>query len=299
MVNRILVPLDGSKISESIVPYVSLVAHALHASMTLLHVAPPDGASDETLEPSYLQNIAEQLRQKDLQVETSITSGYPPMEIERYASENQYDLIAMATHGRSGVTRWVYGSITDKVLHTTHIPLLLVRPMGLEKIVMQGAGLQSLVVPLDGSKLAEEALPHAEALAVRMGLGITLIRVIPVMAMAHGSYESYTWDPGLEDNLETYAKKYVAGVQARLSARGFRVHALVVRGNPAAQIIDLARETEGSLVVMATHGSSGVSRWVVGSVADRVLRASYRPVFLIRSKTVDSAATGGHEAVAS
>ena len=97
-------------------------------------------------------------------------TGLAPLEIGRFALKKGYDLLAMSTHGRSGLNRWVYGSVTDRVLHTVDLPLLLVRPTGLEKVLTGDTPLRTVVTPLDGSRLAEAALPYAEALATRLGL---------------------------------------------------------------------------------------------------------------------------------
>jgi nucleotide-binding universal stress UspA family protein len=144
------------------------------------------------------------------------------------------------------------------------------------------------VGPLDGSKLAEEALPYAETLASRLDLRVTLLRVVPFPFMAYSGYEgfSYSYVPpyekGITEHEETMAREYLERIRGQLGYPGKPVEALVITGHPASQIIDLAQTTAGSLVVMSTHGRSGVGRWVMGSVADRVLRASRRPVLVVR-----------------
>lgn len=288
MVNRVLLPLDGSEMSEAILPYATQVAKGLDASVTLFHATPPAGVQEEVVERGYFEQVEKSVAQEGLRVETVRVVGAAHQEILRHAEENGFGLIAMATHGRSGLNRWVYGSVADKVLHASDLPLLLVRPSGREKVLPQRRLLESLVVPLDGSELAEEALPFAEALAIRLELSITLVRVVPFPVIAYEGYEplGYGYLPpdhkSMMEVIEASAKEYLEGVQARLRLQGHQVEAVAILGHAASQIIDLAQRTEGSLVVMSTHGRSGFQRWVLGSVADRVLRASRRPVLLVR-----------------
>jgi nucleotide-binding universal stress UspA family protein len=236
----------------------------------------------------YFERVEKSVAHEGVRVETIRVVGAATQEILRYAEENGFGLIAMATHGRSGITRWVYGSVADKVLHASDLPLLLVKPSRTERVLPQRRLLESLVVPLDGSELAEEALPFAEALAIRLELSITLVRVVSYPLYAYEGYEglSYGYAPpdhkSLTEMMEASAKEYLEGVQARLRLQGHQVEAVTVLGHPASQIMDLAQRTEGSLVVMSTHGRSGFQRWVLGSVADRVLRASHRPILLVR-----------------
>ena len=286
MVNRILVPLDGSKLAEGVLPYVAHIAPGAGASVTLFHVGPPAGALNGTLAPGYLDGVAETLKKEGMQVDTATVTGLAPLEIGQFALKNGYDLLAMSTHGRTGLNRWVYGSVTDRVLHTVDLPLLLVRPTGLEKVLTGDTPLRTVVTPLDGSRLAEAALPYAEALATRLGLEMKLIQVVPFLAMAYSGFDSHIYDTKLEEQLEEDARGYLARMEEGLRGRGIAVSSTVVRGYPAVQIMELTQATEGSLVVMSTHGRSGMKRWILGSVADRVLRASGRPVYLIRPEGV-------------
>ena len=178
--------------------------------------------------------------------------------------------------------RWVYGSNADKLLHSTSIPLLLLRPGEDRDEPLERKPIDTLLVPLDGSALAESSMPHVEALAEAMGLKISLVQVITTPTMAYPATEPYAFDPQMAANLEGAAAGYLKEKQTELEQKGFQVQTTVKNGYPAAHIIDLAAESEGRLIVMSTHGRSGLGRWIMGSVADRVLRASYSPVLLIR-----------------
>jgi nucleotide-binding universal stress UspA family protein len=294
---RILVPLDGSKLSEAVLPAVTQMALAFKASVTLLHVEDPGDAWGGVLDPRYLGRVARSLERKGLQVQVARVTGNAAQEVLGHAREHGASLIAMATHGRSGVNRWVYGSVTEKVVHAADTPLLLVRPEEKEgKVQAPRQPFQSVVVPLDGSKLAEEALPHAEFLASRLGLPITLLRVVPFTAMLYSGFDGYVPDPQLEEVLEGSAREYLEEARARLAQQGFQVTTQMVRGHPPSQIIDIAQGIPGSLIVMSTHGRTGMRRWILGSVADRVLRAAHRPVLLVRPESARIAALEEQEA---
>jgi nucleotide-binding universal stress UspA family protein len=193
-----------------------------------------------------------------------------------------FDLIAMATHGRSGIGRWVYGSVADKVLHGASVPVLLVRarPAATAGAVPP----RRILLPLDGSELAEQALPLALALAERAGAELILAQSIASAAMALANPYGYGVGAAeLLEHVQAGAQAYLEDVGQRLADGRLTVRT-EVRLEPAAEaILDVASEKQADLIVMSTHGRSGVGRWVLGSVADRVLRGTTVPVLLVRS----------------
>ena len=323
---KILVPLDGSKLSETILGRVAQLAEAMDAEVLLLTVVeePRVGGTwlealasvDETTGEfgmagtSYLRRAQAQaeavMETRDQALSRSISaaeqslaqvaSAFPSLRITTRAvngddivseilavSEAEgVDLISMSTRGHSGLGRWVYGSNADKLLHSTATPLLLLRPGEDDETATEQKPIDTLLVPLDGSALAESALPQVEALARAMSVKISLVQVITSPAMAYPATEAYAFDPQLATNLERAAAGYLREKRTELEQKGFQVETTVKNGYPAAHIIDLAAENEGCLIVMSTHGRSGLGRWIMGSVADRVLRASFSPVLLLR-----------------
>ncbi|MBI2321738.1 MAG: universal stress protein [Chloroflexi bacterium] len=139
-----------------------------------------------------------------------------------------------------------------------------------------------ILVPLDGSKLAEVALPHAVTLAKQSKGTVVLLRVTqPVTAMVMPEAAYVDWDR-IQAEIEAEARAYLADVSARLAAEGLAVQTQLKTADPAEAIIETAKTGGADLIVMATHGRSGLGRWVLGSVADRVVRAATAPVLLIR-----------------
>jgi nucleotide-binding universal stress UspA family protein len=299
MFNRILVPLDGSELAEQVLPYISMLAKPGQVSITLLHVLEPlsyrvvAASRDIPVEQvkvemqaysqEYLEKVATSFREQGMRVLTKVLVGAAASCIVDEGSRELGDLIAMSTHGRSGVARWAFGSVTDKVIHTTINPLLIVRssdkPPSEEEIAIK-----SIIVPLDGSELAEQILPHVADLAKTLDLGVNLLRVTP----SAGDYYRFMDYPlprydDLAEQMDAEAMEYLKSQGQRLRSQGiFHVEERLSHGSPAIAVTDFARETPNSLVAMTTHGRSGVGRWILGSVADRVIRHSGGPVLVIR-----------------
>jgi nucleotide-binding universal stress UspA family protein len=300
MYRRILVPLDGSTLAENVVPYARLLGRALKASIELLRVTEPVPPEvGDILKGKYpheiaggLQHQARQYLDKltpstsrgGIKVTCRVEEGSPAEVIVNAAEAQPATLVAMSTHGRSGVTRWVLGSVTDKVLHATTNPLLIIRPQE-GTVVVREPTVENIIAPLDGSAIAEQALPHVIALAKALGAKVTLVRVVPTTAYYMGmmDYPSTVYQELLDAEEET-AGKYLGEVAARLRGEGVAVAAEKLgRGDPAGAVLDLAGGTSNPLVAMTTHGRSGVGRFVLGSVADRVVRHAGTPVLVIRA----------------
>ncbi|MBI4525697.1 MAG: universal stress protein [Deltaproteobacteria bacterium] len=192
-------------------------------------------------------------------------------------------LIAMATHGRSGLRRWLLGSVAEKVLRLAGSHVMLARPT--EAVETRGlCALKSILVTLDGSRLAESALPCAVALAKKMDLEVTLLRVYALPVSAYLASEERAWNyVQLVEQSRDEARAYLEKKVQELDAAGLKkVFSLAVEGNAAAEIIELARKSAGTLITMCTHGRSGVGRWLLGSVTERVVRHGENPVLVVR-----------------
>ncbi len=304
MYTRILVPLDGSKLAEQALPYVNLLASAFKIQVNLLNVfdsVPPQfadpghGLYETQITASYRDNAVDYLEKagaglKDSGVTISCDAheGNPADQIINQAEKTSATLIAMVTHGRSGLGRWVLGSVTDKVLHGATNPLLITHAHE-EGTDSSDVNLKNLIVPLDGSPLADQVLPHVEALAPALGLNVILVRVT---ASSDEYYRYVDMSAGVNpERFEAYAKEaqaeaahHLQQVKERLIRNGVSsVEERLLNGNAARAILDLVQETADSLVALTTHGRSGVERWVLGSVTDRLVRHSGQPVLVIRA----------------
>jgi len=145
---------------------------------------------------------------------------------------------------------------------------------------------KKMLVPLDGSELAEEVLPHVETLAKQRAdelVDVVLLTVLEFQILSTSYYGKRLQE---QEELEyrKRAEQYLAGVEIRLVKRGLRVKSEVLQGKPADEIVDYVNRNHFNLIVMATHGLSGLARWAYGSVADRVLHGVSSPIFLVRPR---------------
>ena len=308
MFKRILTPLDGSALSEGILPFVRALAPALGARVELLHTHSSmttyelEDLEDEehasimaALEPvqtrlrnqsvSYLSQVAHSLAELGVETRVSVRVGTPAEQIVDVAEQDEETLIAMSTHGRTGVGRLLMGSVTDRVLHTTMTPMLVVHPERSSPPPESATAIQTLIVPLDGSGLAETVLPIAEAVATAAGAGVHLVRVLDVPGRSSMSVSQLA-EAGVSEATreEADASEYLGGKADALRRNGAAdVHTTVVRGNPAEEIEEILRNTPNSMLVACTHGRSGVGRAVMGSVTDRLVRHSGHPTLVVRA----------------
>lgn len=312
MFQKIVVLLDGSELAEQVLPHVEVIIGGRGSDVRLLSVVPaptPVAIAVAEIYPAYattdflageaeereriqqelsryLEGVAERLRPVAASVQTVVRSGQAAEEILRYAEETQADLIAMSTHGRSGISRWVYGSVADKVLRGAECPVLLVRVRPAQP--SEPPTHRRLLVPLDGSALAECVLPHVRGLVQPGQTQIHLLSVLPA-GLDRTVTLLTSYPPGLQISASARSQAraqldaYLRGVAAPLRELGASVRLEVRDGHPADEILDYAEEIRADLIVMNTHGLSGVSRWVYGSVADRVLRSASCPVLLVRA----------------
>ncbi|MBI4525573.1 MAG: universal stress protein [Deltaproteobacteria bacterium] len=298
MYTKILVPLDGSRLSETVLPYARSLVRDLKVPVELLQVIEPEIVSTfaDPAHARYVDVVEVDMKRNSLDyldrlagsfpgapsVICSAEIGNPPEVIVNRGAADPGILIAMSTRGRSGIQRWVLGSVTNKVLHLSSNHLLIVR--GDEKSKTDGeATLESLIVPLDGSPLAEKALRYSLELARNLKLELVLLRVYGLPTSTYYVSDEYTPDLGqLTEQVREEARKYLESKVETLRGEGLeKCSSLLLQGDAAEEIIDTARKTQGNLVAMCTHGRSGLSRWVLGSVTERVVLHSGDPVLVI------------------
>jgi nucleotide-binding universal stress UspA family protein len=276
MLTQILVPLDGSPLADRALPYAVALGRATGARLTLLHVTATSEAEEAA---AALDARAEQVRAGGVIVDARvylIADGQVADAILRVAREDAADLIVMSTHGRSGIGRWIYGSVADRVLGLAQTPVLLV-PAGCTHTWPTDRPLRVLV-PLDGSALADEALHWAVALADVLKADLHLLQAVepPTYLTTEGVMLS---DP---EPLLAEARRYLEGVAETLRRPERRVSFEAVSGWPAQEIAAVARQAGVDLIVMATHGRTGLARLVLGSVATGTVQRATVPVLLVR-----------------
>lgn len=295
MFGKVLLPLDGSPLAEAALPYAAAFGAAFAGEVTLVHVvdAPfaqvgtpheafvdEQRAKAEEAAATYLESAAARVRGQGAAVRTAVLAGPVVETLRDYARGHGTQLIAIATHGRSGAERMLLGSVTSRLIHEAPAPVLTVRP---PRGGASAAPVSRVLLPLDGSDLAEQALPAAAAIAKQLGIPLTLVQVVPSeLEIYMGSnYVAYPFD--IMDQLKAAARAYLDAQVGAAEKGGAACEVQVAVGAAAVQISEAARAVAGTLIVLSSHGRSGLGRAVLGSVADRVIHESHSPVLVIRA----------------
>lgn len=296
MFKRILVPLDGSELAREALPIAVRLARAADSELVLARATEvemmmvPAGIEYELSyheqeqtqrwdqARSYLSDI--QMSEQVKGIPTSIVThvGDPASIILDTADEKECDLIVMTTHGYRGLTRWMLGSVTERVLRNASCPVLVLR---------EDRPIQHILVPLDGSELAEAAIAPALEVAERLDAAVTLLRVDDSLStLDYASLDALDqFEPGMAEVMRvSYAhrgEEYLDGIRARLDTI-VPVNTISMLGKPVELILDTVIQEACDMIVMSTHGRSGVQRWVYGSVTEKVLRSTETPLLIVR-----------------
>ncbi len=271
MFDRVLVPLDGSPRAENALPPLSWLADRPALEILLLQACPlrpvaafeaaplmPTGLDEAR---TYLEAVAARLRNDGFRVRPLLREGEAAESILDAAAEEKASLIVMATHGRSGLARFVFGSVAEKILRASNVPVLVFPAF--EPARREAP--RRILVPLEGEEAAHGLVAPLTELSRRGRAHVTLL---------HVADEPVTEAPFLQ------------AVAASLAAEGVEGAAALRHGDPAAQILESARELRADLLAMSTHGRRGPSRWVFGSVTEKVLRAARTPLLVLRNAPV-------------
>lgn len=301
MFSKIILPLDGSAVAEAALPYARSLAQGLNLPVTLLsvidldeiarHVATEQGLFLDTLDDyethrreEYLSSLAKSFA--GIAVATRIDRGAAADVILDHAAADKAALLCMASHGRSGLQRWLLGSVAEKVLRATANPLLLVRAAEGDAVSRTGK-LDAIVVPLDGSSVAEQVLPIVSEVAGKLDLEVILFRAYSVLyASFYEGGGSYAADlPRLSAAIETDVQNYLEERRDALEKAGLtRVARASQEGLAGDAIIHYARTKPDRLIAICSHGRSGARRWVLGSVTETVVRHGSNPVLILRAR---------------
>jgi nucleotide-binding universal stress UspA family protein len=299
MFRKILVPLDGSARAEDALAFALALAQKAGSELLLLRVPDPDlqdalvpaileqdaqwqEADASNLAILYLDRLIQKYAHLELALEAIVQEGDAASVILDLAAAEAVDLVVMAPRGLSGLSRWVFGSVTERVLRRAACPVLVAR-------VPEPS--PALVVTLDGSAVAEQALPVALALAELHSCPITLLRVEPPNGYEALTATGYVWEDADDPKTELlqtagYAPsvEYLDRVATEIGPKDQIVQRALLLGSPAERILDYAERMSSGLLVMASHGRTGLQRWVYGSVTEKVLHGTDRSLVVVRSR---------------
>jgi nucleotide-binding universal stress UspA family protein len=300
MFRSLLVPLDGSPFSEHALPFALDIADRASAAVQLVHVHVPvvaasgisvlDNSADERAKEHewvYLDRTALRWRlaAPKVHINSALLEGFAP-DVLREQMSGKTDLVVMATHGVGPFSRFWLGSVADALVRTASVPLLLLRPGEKPPSVAVALPLQRVMIPLDGSELAEQALEPSLQLGRLMEASYTLLRVVKPFLMLD---PNLGW-PAMASVNETMtrqaldeAQAYLDRIADRLRRQGLNVQTrAVLHTHPADGILEEAKEAD--VIGLATHGRGGLRRMLLGSVADKVLRGGTIPMLVCRPR---------------
>jgi nucleotide-binding universal stress UspA family protein len=299
MIEHILVPLDGSKLAESSLPAAVFITKKFHNKVSLIHVVeqnPPDNIHGqkhirtENEATSYLQNIKDEYFPKNPKVQIHVHIGQVKNvapSIDSHVDELSSDMIIMCTHGEGGISDYIVGSIAQQVISFQKVPVLLIQPIENEK--QQLFSCSKALVPLDGNIEHEQGLDYAELLAVECKQSLHILLVVPKLEdlrgeiAAAGKYLRGAVSEYLEITEEN-AVEYLTPHIKRFEDRGIPVIAEICRGDPASIILETAEELGIDLIVLGTHGKSGLEAFWSGSVTPKISNLTKIPLLLVPVK---------------
>jgi len=289
---HILVPLDGSEFAEQALPAAEALCIAYESRLTLLTVKQKESflksihfsltfkgrrLSINGERETYLQKIENSLKAKGIEVDHTIRTGEVAESINGLVKEIGVDMVVISSHGRSGVSRLLLGSVANQVLQQATCPIMVVHPI--EGVTPAVPKFKKLLVTLDGSEFAERVLPYVKASVIFESV-VLLISVPQVPeAEMYGAVVNEIQE--LREHAETEAKEYLEGVSTNLQKAGVNTTVIVTGSRPAQTIVSVAQKEKVDVIMMATHGRGGMDSLVVGSVAERIVQNTCCPVFLV------------------
>ncbi len=281
MIERIVVPLDGSLTAEAILPQVRRVLYRNDSEIILVRavdLVPIETAmmKEEAVlgaAREYVFGQKEKLERAGARVKFDVRMGRPVDVILQVVEEEKATLIALATHGASGMSRLLLGSVAEGILRKSPVPVLTVRPFWAREWVpptgTERQPIHNLLLPVDGSDLSVASLPGILELAKLFEMRVVLLRVLDGTGRKSTSVEEHA-----------EAVKQLKALAWSVEQKGVEAVTLVEAGDPARRILDSIRSHAIDLIAMTTHGRSGLSRLVLGSVTERVLRSATVPLLV-------------------
>jgi len=301
MYTRILVPLDGSELAEAPLDYAEKLAARSGAELVLLHVCGPEechcgpeGCHIQPMHRAYVERTAEVVRRRleeagagEVKTEPAIRVGDSAHEILRYVEEKAVSLIVMATHGRSGIRRWVLGSVAVRLCQGSNVPVRLVRSLRSDEAAPEDWPERRILVLLDGSEWAEQVLPYVADHARMSDAEVTLLRVCEAPTIPSDYPPSFpvSWEEHVEQvtkHQQEQCSLYFGDAEKRMRNIGLKVKSESLLGSAAEDIIGYAIRGQFNLIAMTTHARSRPRIWPIGSVASKVIHGTTNPILLVR-----------------
>jgi nucleotide-binding universal stress UspA family protein len=287
---RILVPLDGSALAEQALVPALVIAEAMAAEIQCLQVITgltlnvDPKLNQKIIEARenaanlYLDSLRNRFSKTKAIIETAMVVGPAARTIVNFAKDRQIDLIVLSSHGYTGLKQWVYGNVAIKILRRSPCDTLLVRPF----TSVEPFSKKRILVPLDGSQLAERALKPAAALATALDMDILLLRVLPPIYSELEPMSAQYMFNNIEAKERDEARAYLQDIKTKLAPLHRPITIEIMAGTPAATILEVATKQQVDMIIMCSHGRTGPGLWLMGSVAEKVLRRASCATLVVR-----------------
>lgn len=285
---KILIPLDGSKLSDASLCHGEELARAFGSELHLFGVCEGPDEKHHRLMRVYLEKNAEAMRRtvsgKPLNIKTVVHCGDPADRIIEYAAKERISLLITVSHGHSGIMPWTMGRTADRIVHGAPVPVLLLRAASVRKRSPKKSIFGKMLLPLDGSAAGETALPLVLEIAVRMKAEVTLLSVVESAQRVHtiGGLDFIRFPEQLVQKMEQDLSAYLDGAVKKFRDRGIEARGELRSGHAAEEILKCAKTAAVRLVAMSSHGKSGLRQWVFGSVSNKVLHAGKAHLLLTK-----------------
>jgi len=282
MFETILVPIDDSPGSRRAFEAAVTLARQYGSAVHVLSVVDEHGPSDDEWDydgdspaAAFVDEHAAAVDADGIDVTPAVREGVVHEEILDYADESGVDLVVMGTHGRTGVRRYLLGSVTEKVVRLSDVPVLSVKADADPGEV----AFDDILLPTDGSSGAEAAVEPAAALASSTDATVHVLSAVDTRSLGIDVGSSV-----VIDELESVAEDAVATASDRLYEGGVEaVKTAVAHGIPYRVILQAIEDNDVDLVVIGTHGRTGIDRYLLGSVTEKIVRTAPVPVLTVRS----------------
>jgi len=296
--DKILVPMDGSELGELALDYAAKLAISFNSEVHLVSACEKLSEEDKHICDLYLLKAVGKFRSQlkeagaILEVKTVAIAGEPSGAILDYAEKQGIGLIIIVSHGRSGIMPWATGGTAYKIIHRASMPVLLIRAT-IPAASRETGLFTKILVPLDGSEMGEAVLPYVQAITSKLTCQVVLLRVVePVQHLRNIALDRLQLPEQDVAAMQAEAKSYLSKIQAEAESYliGARqrcgdildsVLMVLKTGDAAREILNVAEEEGVNLVAMSSHGKTGMTQWMLGSVSNKVLQAGKKPLLLV------------------
>lgn len=301
MFRKILVPLDGSKVSETALTIAEQIATKIGAEVFLVHVLDPSQQAFAHMHQTYLEGVTEEVklraseeakktRLNPIKITSLLLKGDPASELIDFKKKNDVDLIIMSARSRAGTRRWAMGSVSEQVYRHTMCPCILISPDGQETVKQAGKITGKILVPIGRHASEEMFLAYMKGLDTRIASEVILLQVVPpLVSIDEKQYKKASLEFTRSDYVERLetaqrekALEHLAPFANAIKASGIVTSTVVLTGSTVDRILKYAEETNADLIALPAEGQSAFGLWILGKLAKTLLREAKTPVLIVK-----------------